>query len=219
MSSEGKTGYITNGMMLKRPLTLQEETEYAIRYKNGDAEAGNVLVERNLRLVAHIAKRYAVGSDVQEDLLSIGTIGLIKAVNSFDVDRGIKLGTYAVRCIENEILMYLRSDKKHCNDISLCEPVGIDHEGNEIAVEDVISDDGEELIDRLDKEMGAERLRRKVEEILNERERKIIKLRYGLLNGYEKTQREVGKLLGISRSYVSRIEKAALRKLRNSLQG
>lgn len=219
MNSESKTGYVTGGMTLKKPLTLQEETEYAIKYKNGDPEAGNILVERNLRLVAHIAKKYASGNEMLEDLLSIGTIGLIKAVNSFDPERGIKLGTYAVRCIENEILMDLRADKKHSNEVSLCEPVGVDREGNEIAVEDVISEDGEEMLDVLEKELGAERLRRKIDEILSKREQSIIKLRYGLLNGREKTQREVGRLLGISRSYVSRLEKAALRKLRVALQG
>ena len=200
-------------MLFPKPLTAEEENYYVEKYAEGDESAKDILVERNLRLVAHIAKKYISPNATGDDLISIGTIGLIKAVGSFKADKGIKLGTYAVRCIENEILMYMRAGKKYQNEVSLHDPVGTDKEGNEILLEDVLSLDESEMIDEIDANFRSELLAKSVDKYLSAREKQIIKLRYGLIDGNELTQRDVGKLLGISRSYVSRIEKKALEKL------
>lgn len=214
MSSNGNSSiYSAGGMLFPKPLTAEEENYYVEKYAEGDENAKDILVERNLRLVAHIAKKYISPNATGDDLISIGTIGLIKAVGSFKADKGIKLGTYAVRCIENEILMYMRSGKKYQNEVSLHDPVGTDKEGNEILLEDVLSLDESEMIDEIDANFRSELLAKSVDKYLSAREKQIIKLRYGLVSGNELTQREVGKLLGISRSYVSRIEKKALEKL------
>lgn len=214
MSSNGNaTIYSAGGMLFPKPLTAEEENYYVEKYAEGDESAKDILVERNLRLVAHIAKKYISPNATGDDLISIGTIGLIKAVGSFKADKGIKLGTYAVRCIENEILMYMRAGKKYQNEVSLHDPVGTDKEGNEILLEDVLSLDDTEMLDEIDANFKSDLLSKCVEKYLSAREKQIIKLRYGLCGGNELTQREVGKLLGISRSYVSRIEKKALEKL------
>lgn len=202
----------------QRPLSSEEEASYIRVLKEGNSEevseAKEILIERNLRLVAHIAKKYQNVDEDMEDLISIGTIGLIKAVGSFDTSKGSRLATYAARCIDNELLMLLRSKKKTSREVSLYEPIGTDKEGNEINLLDVIEQEQEEVIDRIELDDNIKKLTELVDKVLDEREKEIIRLRYGLLNGKEVTQREIGKQLGISRSYVSRIEKRALLKLR-----
>ena len=201
----------------KQPLTAKEEAICLDRLKTGDdaarARAKEILIERNLRLVAHIAKKYQNVGVEMEDMISIGTIGLIKAVDSFDAGKG-KLSTYASRCIDNELLMFLRAKKKTSREVSLYEPIGTDREGNEINLLDIIEQDQTDVIDRMEAEDKLSRLSGLIHETLSDREREIITLRYGLTNEYEVTQREIGRKLGISRSYVSRIEKRALEKLR-----
>ncbi len=202
----------------QRPLSSEEEASYIRVLKEGNSEevseAKEILIERNLRLVAHIAKKYQNVDEDMEDLISIGTIGLIKAVGSFDTSKGSRLATYAARCIDNELLMLLRSKKKTSREVSLYEPIGTDKEGNEINLLDVIEQEQEEVIDRIELDDNIKKLTELVDKVLDEREQEIIRLRYGLLNGREVTQREIGQQLGISRSYVSRIEKRALLKLR-----
>lgn len=199
-----------------KPLTASEEKEYLQKYTEGDLEAKHILIERNLRLVAHIVKKYQTTEEEVEDLLSIGTIGLIKAVVSFDPDKCVRLGTYAARCIENEILMYLRSKKKTSREISLYEPIGTDREGNEIQLFDIIEADEKDVQQKLELQGDIKILYQKVESELSKRERMVLKMRYGLYNEEEYTQREIAKRLGISRSYVSRIEKSAIEKLRRN---
>ena len=202
----------------QRPLSSEEEASYIQVLKEGDgkavSEAKEILIERNLRLVAHIAKKYQNVDEDIEDLISIGTIGLIKAVGSFDVSKGSRLATYAARCIDNELLILLRSKKKTSREVSLYEPIGTDKEGNEINLLDIIEQEQEEVVDRIELSDNIKKLAELVEKVLDEREKEIIKMRYGLLTGEEITQREIGQMLGISRSYVSRIEKRALLKLR-----
>lgn len=210
-------GYITSGSSFPQPLNKDEELELILKSKDGDLEARNTLIERNLRLVAHVIKKYkSVGID-QEDLISIGTIGLIKAVSTFDNNKGIRLATYAAKCIDNEVLMTIRSDKKLKKEISLQGPLGTDKEGNNIYLIDIIKYEGEEIVGRLDKEEKIKALQEILDKTLQEREKTIIELRYGIRNHEHKTQREIAKLLGISRSYVSRIEKKALKKLHDAL--
>ena len=196
------------------PLTASEEKEYLQKYTEGDLEAKHILIERNLRLVAHIVKKYQTAEDEMEDLLSIGTIGLIKAVVTFDAQKNVRLGTYAARCIENEILMYLRSKKKISREISLYEPIGTDREGNEIQLFDIIETNDRETQKKIELQCDIKNLYQCVEMNLSKRERLVLKMRYGLYNEEEYTQREIAKILGISRSYVSRIEKSAIDKLR-----
>ena len=198
-----------------QPLTASEEREYMQRYTEGDLEAKHILIERNLRLVAHIVKKYQTYEEETEDLLSIGTIGLIKAVVTFNPDKCVRLGTYAARCIENEVLMYLRSKRKSSRDISLYEPIGTDREGNEIQLFDIIETEEEDAHHKVELGEDIRRLYQKVESELSPRERTVLKMRYGLYNEEEYTQREIAGQLGISRSYVSRIEKIAIEKLRN----
>ena len=197
------------------PLTAAEEQYYLQKYTEGDLEAKHILIERNLRLVAHIVKKYQSMEENAEDLLSIGTIGLIKAVVTFNPNKNVRLGTYAARCIENEILMHLRSKKKSSREVSLYEPIGTDREGNEIQLFDVIEMNEEDVYRRLERKEDVIRLYQQVESVLSQRERMVLKLRYGLYNEEEYTQREIAAMLGISRSYVSRIEKSAIEKLRN----
>lgn len=196
-----------------QPLTAAEERYYLQRYTEGDLEAKHILIERNLRLVAHIVKKYQSYEEDTEDLLSIGTIGLIKAVVTFNPDKCVRLGTYAARCIENEILMHLRAKKKSSREISLYEPIGTDREGNEIQLFDIIEteDDAHRKIELKD---DVRTLYSRVESELSPRERLVLKMRYGLYHEEEYTQREIAEILGISRSYVSRIEKSAIEKLR-----
>lgn len=198
-----------------QPLTAAEEKYYMQKYTEGDLEAKHILIERNLRLVAHIVKKYQSPPEEMEDLLSIGTIGLMKAVVTFDPDKSARLASYAARCIENEVLMYLRGKKKSSKEVSLYEPIGTDREGNEIQLFDVIEMNEEDVYRRLERKEDVIRLYQQVESVLSQRERMVLKLRYGLYNEEEYTQREIAAMLGISRSYVSRIEKSAIEKLRN----
>ena len=197
-----------------QPLTAAEERYYMQKYTEGDLEAKHILIERNLRLVAHIVKKYQSSPEDTEDLLSIGTIGLIKAVVTFNPDKCVRLGTYAARCIENEILMYMRAKKKSSKEISLYEPIGTDKEGNEIQLFDIIETEEDDAHRKVELSDDVRLLYHKVESELSPRERLVLKMRYGLYNEEEYTQREIAKQLGISRSYVSRIEKSAIEKLR-----
>lgn len=205
--------YITNGNSFPQPLDEKEEEGYLLKLKQGDQEAKNILVERNLRLVAHIVKKYSYPGKEVDDLISIGTVGLIKAIDSFDCNKGTRLATYAARCIENEILMLIRNNKKTKGEVYLQEPIGIDKEGNEISLMDVLSSDEDSIIEIVENKIQVKKLYTKIEKSLVPRERLVIEMRYGLIDGKPKTQREIAKLLGISRSYVSRIEKRALKKL------
>lgn len=198
------------------PLTREEEAEYLHRWKEGDQKAKDILIERNLRLVAHIAKKYHQGEREMEELISIGTVGLIKAIQTFDYTKGNRLVTYASKCIENEILMMMRSERKRGKEISLYEPIKTDRDGNEISLLDIIEFQGKDVLDEYDRQESIQWLREKMESLLSQREREILILRYGLGGREEITQREVAQKLGISRSYVSRIEKKALEKLRKS---
>ena len=197
-----------------QPLTAAEERYYMQKYTEGDLEAKHILIERNLRLVAYIVKKYQASPEDTEDLLSIGTIGLIKAVVTFNPDKSVRLATYAARCIENEILMYLRAKKKSSREISLYEPIGTDREGNEIQLFDVIETDEEDAHRKMELKEDIQTLYQRVESELSPRERMVLKMRYGLYTEDEYTQREIARQLGISRSYVSRIEKSAIEKLR-----
>ena len=199
-----------------KPLSTKEEQQYLGLCKEGDKEARDILIERNLRLVAHIVKKYSTGDKDTDDLISIGTIGLIKAIDTFDMTKGIRLATYASRCIDNELLMMLRSDKKQSKEVYLYEPIGADKEGNEINLLDIIESVDIDIVDDMELRQNVVLLYRLVEEVLTDREKKIIYLRYGLGNKEEVTQREIAEKMGISRSYVSRIEKKALRKLKSS---
>ncbi len=206
--------YISGRSLFDKPLTASEEKYYIEEYEKGSAEAKNILIEKNLRLVAHIAKKYSSTGCDNEDLISIGTIGLIKAVSSYKSDKNVKLGTYASKCIDNEILMYLRAGKKYSSDLYLQEPIGNDSEGNEIAMVDVISSKQDDIDEMIYKKQQIELLFEKIENELDEREKDILIMRYGLFNTDELTQIEIAEKMGISRSYVSRIEKKAVEKLR-----
>lgn len=197
-----------------QPLSLDEESYYIQKYSEGDLEAKHILIEHNLRLVAHVLKKYNQLDEDIEDLLSIGTIGLIKAITTYDPQKGNRLATYAARCIENEILMLLRAKKKTIKDISLYEPIGTDREGNEIQLFDIIESQEETTHQKLVLQEDILSLYKNVEKILSPRECLILKMRYGLYNHEEYTQREIATQLGISRSYVSRLESKALEKLR-----
>lgn len=209
---------ISGGNTFPKPLTLQEEEKYLKQYEEGSIEAKNILIERNLRLVAHIVKKYTNYQKDSEDLISIGTIGLIKAITTFKNDKGIKLATYAARCIENEILMYIRASKKHSKDVYLQDTVGIDKDGNEVTLEDKVADDSMSIDEEVSLKIQSKLLYEKMKKVLKGREKTIIELRYGLINGEEFTQRDIAKMLGISRSYVSRIEKKALEKLHKEME-
>ena len=207
---------LSGGGSFPKPLSAAEEAEYLDRFSKGDPEARNILIERNLRLVAHIVKKYYAQSSDQEDLISIGTIGLIKGISSFDAAKGARLATYAARCIENEILMYFRAQKRQQNEVSLSDSIDSDKEGNALQLMDVVGVDDTMLEDLHDRE-SAQLLHRLVKEKLTVREAEIIRLRYGLGGTVPLTQREVATLFGISRSYESRIEKKALEKLKAEL--
>lgn len=196
------------------PLSAEEERIFLQKYIEGDLEAKHILIERNLRLVAHVMKKYQHLDEDMEDLISIGTIGLIKAIVTFNPDKNNRLGTYAARCIENEILMMLRSKKKTSREVSLYEPIGTDREGNEIQLYDIIETDDDDAHSKIALKDDIKTLYAKLESILSPRERLVLKMRYGLYNQEEYTQREIAARLGISRSYVSRIEKSAIEKLR-----
>lgn len=208
--------YVTNINSFQSPLKPSEERMYLEQYKNGDRNAKNILIERNLRLVAHVVKKYSLTNDDTDDLISIGTIGLIKAITTFNPDKGTRLATYAGKCIENEIRMHLRSGKKSRNEVLLQDPIGKDKDGNEITLIDKLSNDDESIFDEVNLKFQIKKLYQCMKDILPAREQKVIELRYGLINGCELTQKEIAKMLGISRSYVSRIEKKAIKKLKNN---
>ena len=203
----------------KKPLTPEEEIKYLTKFKEeNDEVAKGVLVERNMRLVAHIAKKYNSYNEEQDDLISIGTIGLIKAIETYNVNKGTRLATYASKCIENEILMNIRSNKKNKVQVSLQDPIGTDKEGNEISLIDILGTDIDNILDQVELKVQISKLYEQIEKSLTDREKEIVMLRYGLTtNGY-KTQREIAEKLKISRSYVSRIEKRALKKLRKEFR-
>lgn len=198
------------------PLTMEQESECLKKMKNGDLEARNELIERNMRLVAHVAKKYQNPEDEMEDLISIGTIGLIKAVQTYKEDYGSRLATYAARCIDNELLMHFRAKKKTSKEVSLYEPIGTDKEGNQIQLLDVVVSEDEDVVELLEQDRKVRRLNEIIPQTLSGRELFIIINRYGLYGKKTMTQREIARKLGISRSYVSRIEKRAIEKLRQA---
>ena len=208
---------VVNTGSFPHPLSAEEELSCLVAFRErDDLAARNRLVEHNLRLVAHIIKKYYSSARDQDDLISIGTIGLIKAINTFDYTKGVRLATYAARCVENEILMYFRANRKTAQDVSIMEPIETDKEGHSLTLMDVITQD-DTILEDLDLKINSTKLYRYMEEMLNEREKEIIQWRYGLIAD-PLTQREVAKKLGISRSYVSRIEKKALEKLRKRFE-
>ncbi len=198
------------------PLTMEQESECLKKMKNGDLEARNELIERNMRLVAHVAKKYQSPEDEMEDLISIGAIGLIKAVETYKEDYGSRLATYAARCIDNELLMHFRAKKKTSKEVSLYEPIGTDKEGNQIQLLDVVVSEDEDVVELLEQDRKVRRLNEIIPQTLSGKELFIIINRYGLYGKKTMTQREIARKLGISRSYVSRIEKRAIEKLRQA---
>jgi RNA polymerase sporulation-specific sigma factor len=201
-----------------KPLSTKEESDYLRLCREGDKEARDKLIEHNLRLVAHIVKKYNMIDKETDDLISIGTIGLIKAIDTFDEEKGIRLATYASRCIDNELLMMLRSGKRLSKEVYLYDPIGSDREGNEINLLDIIEEAEMDIVENIVLEDDIKKLYNMISKVLTDREREIICLRYGLSNHKEVTQREIANKLGISRSYVSRIEKKALKKLRECFE-
>ena len=211
-------GYISGTNVFPEPLTSEEETMYLAQMKNGDEEARNILIERNLRLVAHITKKYSTTNVEQDDLISIGTIGLIKGINSFNMDKGSKLSTYVSRCIDNEILMHLRATKKLGAEVYLNEPIGKDKDDNVITLQEVLENDERNIEDEVDIKMKIKSLFEKMKSVLKDREKTILELRFGLGGHKPKTQHEIAEMMGISRSYVSRIETKAIGKLSKELK-
>lgn len=207
--------HIRNAGSYPQPLTAEQEEDYLRKMKNGDLQAREILIERNMRLVAHIVKKYYASADEQDDLISIGTIGLIKGIDSFRCDKKIRLATYVSRCIENEILMHFRSLKKTANDVSIHEEIDTDKDGNALSLMDVVAEE-DTILEDVYRNLRARRVLAAVEKVLEEREKIVIRLRYGLTEP-PKTQKETAERLGISRSYVSRIEKSALLKLKDAL--
>lgn len=209
--------YVTATAAFPKPLSEEEERVCINEYMAGSEEAKNRLIEHNLRLVAHIAKKYASAGRDNEDYISVGTIGLIKAIASFNPEKGVRLATYAARCIENEILMTIRSSKKFGNEVYLNDPISKDKEGNEISIMDIIGSDADMVIEQVDTGINIKKMYGYMDKVLKDREITVLKLRYGLIDGKEMPQREIAKMLGISRSYVSRIEKKAIKKLRDEM--
>jgi len=212
-------GYISNNSLFPEPLSQDEESIYIEKMKNGEEEAKNILIERNLRLVAHISKKYNLNNIDQEDLISIGTIGLIKGINSFKTDKGVRLGTYAARCIDNEILMYLRSTKKINSEVYLEDTIGNDKDNNTVTLQEVLENDEKSVEEQVDLKFQIKKLYLKMKELLKDRERVILELRFGLHGRNPKTQNQIAKMMGISRSYVSRIETKAIGKLAQEIDG
>ena len=210
--------YIQSSNLFPEPLSSSEEREYLIKFRDGDEEARNILIEHNLRLVAHVSKKYVSTNIDQDDLISIGTIGLIKGINSFNMDKNIRLATYVARCIENEILMFLRSSKKTKSEVYLNEPIGKDKDDNEVTLLEVLENDDRCIEDEIDLKLKTKRLFEKMKEVLKDREKLILELRYGLNGKSPKTQNEIARNLGISRSYVSRIETKAINRLSKEFQ-
>lgn len=206
--------YITSNAF-PQPLSEEEEQKYLELWRQGDQKARNILIEHNLRLVAHIAKKFENTGEDNDDLISIGTVGLIKAINTYNMEKGTKLATYAARCIENEILMHLRATKKNRSEVSLYDPIGTDKEGNEIALIDVLGSD-QDVAEIVENSYERQRVMQKVN-VLTPREKKVLAMRFGLFQGLRRTQRDIARKMGISRSYVSRIEKKAIQKLLKEL--
>lgn len=211
-------GYIQSSNLFPEPLSSEEEKNCLERLALGDEEARNILIERNLRLVAHVSKKYASTNIDQDDLISIGTIGLIKGINSFDSSKNIRLATYVARCIENEILMFLRSSKKTKSEVYLNEPIGKDKDDNEVTLMEVLETDDKSIEDEIDLKMKVKKLYEKMKAVLKDREKTILELRFGLDGKKPKTQNEIASMMGISRSYVSRIETKAISKLNKEFQ-
>lgn len=211
-------GYIQSSQLFPEPLSSEEEKIILEKFNCGDDDARNILIERNLRLVAHISKKYSNTNIDQDDLISIGTIGLIKGVNSYDVNKNIRLATYVARCIENEILMYLRGAKKIKSEVYLNEPIGKDKDDNEITLLEILENDEKSIEDSIDLKLKTKKLYSKINGKLKEREKDILIMRYGLDGQKPRTQNEIAKILGISRSYVSRIETKAIKKLNKEFE-
>ena len=206
-------GYISSNNLFPEPLSAEDEKLYLEQMKEGSEEARNILIERNLRLVAHICKKYSTAKAEQDDLISIGTIGLIKGINSFEATKGVRLATYVARCIDNEILMYLRSSKKLNAEVYLEDPIGKDKDDNTVTLQEVLENDERSIVAEVDLKFKIKKLYNKMKEVLKDREKSIIKLRFGLKGTKPKTQHEIAEMMGISRSYVSRIETKAIGKL------
>lgn len=211
-------GYIQSSNLFPEPLSSEEEKNCLERLALGDEDARNILIERNLRLVAHVSKKYASTNIDQDDLISIGTIGLIKGINSFDSSKNIRLATYVARCIENEILMFLRSSKKTKSEVYLNEPIGKDKDDNEVTLMEVLETEEKSIEDEIDLKMKVKKLYEKMKAVLKDREKTILELRFGLGGKKPKTQNEIASMMGISRSYVSRIETKAIGKLNKEFQ-
>ena len=210
------TGMVKGGGTFPKPLPPEEESKYLALARAGDVEAKNILIKHNMRLVAHIVKKYTSSAET-DDLISVGSIGLIKAINTYQDGKGTQLATYTARCIENEILMLLRAGKKHKNNVSLSDPVGVDKDGNEITLIDLLAEKEDSVFAQVEKSIQREKFVAHLKKFLSEREYIILSLRYGLEDGTAMPQREVAKKLGISRSYISRIEKRAIEKAREYL--
>lgn len=200
-----------------QPLSAAQETVYLRQYQNGDMDARDILIERNLRLVAHIVKKYMNSGKETDEMISVGIVGLVKAVNTYNFEKGSRLATYAARCIDNELLMLMRGDRKLSREVSLYDPIGTDKEGNEITLLSILEHEDEDIIDQLDKKQSLRKLSKILSKVLTPREYFVVIRRYGLYGHHETTQRELAEQLNISRSYVSRIEKKALEKLRLQL--
>ena len=200
-----------------QPLSAAQETVYLRQYQNGDMHARDILIERNLRLVAHIVKKYMNSGKETDEMISVGIVGLVKAVNTYNFEKGSRLATYAARCIDNELLMLMRGDRKLSREVSLYDPIGTDKEGNEITLLSILEQEDEDIIDQLDKKQSLRKLSKILSKVLTPREYFVVIRRYGLYGHHETTQRELAEQLNISRSYVSRIEKKALQKLEKAL--
>lgn len=200
-----------------QPLSAAQETVYLRQYQNGDMHARDILIERNLRLVAHIVKKYMNSGKETDEMISVGIVGLVKAVNTYNFEKGSRLATYAARCIDNELLMLMRGDRKLSREVSLYDPIGTDKEGNEITLLSILEHEDEDIIDQLDKKQSLRKLSKILSKVLTPREYFVVIRRYGLYGHHETTQRELAEQLNISRSYVSHIEKKALEKLRLQL--
>ena len=211
-------GYISSNNLFPEPLSAEEEKIYIEKYENGDEEARNILIERNLRLVAHVSKKYSSTNINLDDLISIGTIGLIKGINSFNSQKGVRLATYVSRCIDNEILMHLRTSKKLQAEVYLNEPIGKDKDDNEISLIDILENDEKNVEDEIDLKLKIKKLYENMKKVLKSREKEILELRFGLNGNAPKTQNQIAEMMGISRSYVSRIETKAINKLSKEIK-
>lgn len=211
-------GYISNNSLFPEPLSSEDEQKYLELLKNGDEEARNILIEKNLRLVAHVCKKYSSTNIDLDDLISIGTIGLIKGINSFNPSKSVKLSTYVSRCIDNEILMFLRSTKKLSAEVFLEDPIGKDKDDNTVTLQEVLENNEKNIEDEVDLKFKIKKLYQKMKDVLKLREKTILELRFGLDGNKPKTQNEIAKSMGISRSYVSRIETKAIEKLAKEIK-